>query len=144
MNTLALAIKLFAVSLALTGGIAAFGVENVEALEQAQAEAEAEAEAVYYEEYYGSYYESDGFMQDGIRAGVDSDTETWYSSNVAYHYRTSEWSTDDEGYYRDSDRYYVVASDDYAEGSVIETSKGQAKVYDSGTDSGNVDFYVDW
>ena len=85
-------------------------------------------------------------MQEGVRAGVDSDTETWYSSSNpnSYHYRTGEWSVDDEGYYRDSDGYYVVASNDYEQGSVVNTSKGEAKVYDDGTDSGNIDMYVAW
>lgn len=114
---------------------------------------EAVVEDEYYEEYYGEYYEEptggysgsgDGFKQQGVRSGVDSDTETWYSSNQAYHYRTAEWSVDDEGYYRDSDGYYVVASDDYEQGSVVNTSKGEAKVYDSGTASGNIDMYVAW
>jgi hypothetical protein len=125
-------------------------------LEEQQEEAEEEYyEEPYYEDYYyeEEYYDyggysgggsSDGFMEQGIREGVDSDTETWYSSNQAYHYRTSEWSPDEEGYYRDSDGYYVVASDDYPEGTVIETSKGEAIVLDSGTDSGNVDFYTNW
>lgn len=101
-------------------------------------------EEYYEEEYYESGYSGDGFMQAGVREGVDSDTETWYSSNALYHYRTPEWSPDDEGYYRDSDGYYVVASDDYPEGSVVMTSKGEAKVYDSGTNSGNIDMYVAW
>lgn len=135
-------------------------VRIVAEMEQREAEAAAEAaqgqqeaeEAEYYEK---SYYEpdygysedysgSDGFMQQGVRDGVDSDTETWYSSQVAYHYRTGEWTADDEGYYRDAEGYYVVASDDYPEGSVVTTSKGEAKVYDSGTDSGNIDMYVAW
>lgn len=107
-------------------------------------------EEPYYEEYYeAQYYESgyssgDGFMQAGVRDGVDSDTETWYSSNSLYHYRTGEWHTDEEGYYRDSGGYYVVASNDYPEGTVINTSKGEAIVLDSGTYSGNVDFYTNW
>lgn len=125
-------------------------------LEEQQEEAEEEYyEEPYYEDYYyeEEYYDyggysgggsSDGFMEQGVRAGVDSDTETWYSSNVLYHYRTGEWHTDEEGYYRDSDGYYVVASDDYPEGTVIETSKGEAIVLDSGTYSGNVDFYTNW
>ena len=128
----------------------------IPAEEQATKE-EAVEEEYYEEEYYEPYYEeeyydygysgggsSDGFMQAGVRDGVDSDTETWYSSNQAYHYRTSEWSPDDEGYYRDSNGYYVVASSDYPEGTVIETSKGEAIVLDDGTSSGNVDFYVNW
>ena len=126
---------------------------DVQAAEDERKAAEESAAAeleTYYEEDYGwmeSYspsYSGDGFMQEGVRAGVDSDTETWYSSNAAYHYRTGEWTPDDEGYYRDSDGYYVVASNDYAEGTVVNTSKGEAKVYDSGTDSGNIDMYVNW
>ena len=128
-------------------------VETMEAkqteLEVEQAE-EAEAEEEYYEEYYyeeyyePDYYSNDGFQQQGVREGVDSETETWYSSQALYHYRTNEWNVDDEGYYKTDDGYYVVASNDYAEGTVIQTSKGEAKVLDSGTDSGNVDFYVNW
>lgn len=127
-------------------------------VENAESKAE-EAEETYGEEYYEDHYyeeerydyggysgrgSSDGFMEQGVRDGVDSDTETWYSSNVLYHYRTGEWHTDEEGYYRNSDGYYVVASDDYPEGTVIETSKGEAIVLDSGTYSGNVDFYTNW
>ena len=125
-------------------------IQQREAERQAAEEAAAAELETYYEEGYEwveSYapsYSGDGFMQEGVRAGVDSDTETWYSSNAAYHYRTSEWTPDDEGYYRDSDGYYVVASNDYAEGTVVNTSKGEAKVYDSGTDSGNIDMYVNW
>lgn len=129
--------------------------QEIEAREAERAAAEAAAEAAAIEQEYAEYWEAgyyeptysysgDGFMQEGVRAGVDSDTETWYSSNAAYHYRTNEWTPDDEGYYRDADGYYVVASDDYPEGSVVTTSKGEAKVYDSGTDSGNIDMYVNW
>lgn len=128
-------------------------IQEKEAAKQAEQEAAeaAAAEEAYYEEYYpdysgsSSYYDSsDGFKSQGVRGGVDSSTETWYSSNSAYHYRTSEWSVDDEGYYRDSDGYYVVASNDYGQGEVVTTSKGEAKVYDDGTYSGNIDMYVAW
>ena len=113
-------------------------------------EPEQEEDWGYYEEYGEPvYYDPgpdsfDGFKQQGVRDGVDSETETWYSSTNAHHYRTDEWTADDEGYYRDADGYYVVSSDDYAEGEVIETSKGEAKVYDSGSGSGNTDMYVNW
>lgn len=105
-----------------------------------------EDEIVGYEEYpepvfYG--YESDGFMQEGVR-DYNGRTETWYSSNQAYHYRTSEWSVDDEGYYRDSEGYYVVAASDVPEGAVIDGTKGECKVYDSGCDDGVTDYYVAW
>lgn len=134
-------------------------VQEIEARQAEQAEAEVADSGENYDEgewydegYYEEYYEptyyggdsSDGFMQEGVRAGVDSDTETWYSSQVAYHEDTAQWSVDDEGYYRTDDGYYVIASDDYEKGTVINTSKGEARVLDSGTDSGNVDFYVNW
>ena len=93
---------------------------------------------------YSGAYRGDGFYSQGVRAGIDSATETWYPRSAGEHYRTGEWHTDDEGYYRDADGYYVVSSDDYTEGDVVNTSKGQAKVYDSGSGAGNIDMYVDW
>ena len=126
-------------------------VQEMEAKVVQEPEPEPEPEYVeYYEEpvyYYdsgSSEFSGDGFMQQGVREGVNGTTETWYSSNAAYHYRTGEWSVDDNGYYRDSDGYYVVASEDHAQGEVIETSVGEAKVYDSGCDNGVVDFYVNF
>lgn len=102
-------------------------------------------EAAYAEtDGYASSDSADGFKGQGVREGVDSATETWYSSNQAYHYRTGEWSVDSDGYYRDSEGYYVVASSDYEQGSVINTSKGEARVLDDGTYAGNVDFYTSW
>ena len=117
------------------------------AAEQAAAEQAAwEAEQAYYEEAYyePTYYDNgDGFMSQGVREH-NGTTETWYSSNTAYHHSTAEWTPDDEGYYRTDDGYYVVASSDVPEGTVIETSKGEAKVLDSGCDSGVVDFYTNF
>lgn len=70
--------------------------------------------------------------------------ETYYSSRVLYHYRTSEWTVDSEGFYRDSAGRYVVASSDHPIGTVITTSKGESIVLDSGCASGTRDFYVSW
>lgn len=70
--------------------------------------------------------------------------ETYYSSAVAYHYRTPEWWIDDEGFYRTSEGYYVVAASDYEQGSVIEGSKGACMVLDCGCDYGVTDYYVNW
>ena len=119
---------------------------KAEAERIAAEEAAAQETYEYYETVYygGSGNNGDGFIQQGVRDGVNGTTETWYSSNTAYHHRTSEWSADENGYYRDSDGYYVVASEDHAEGEVIETSVGQAKVYDGGCESGVVDFYVNF
>ena len=101
-------------------------------------------EVTYYEEaYYEPYSGSDGFMFEGVR-DFNGRTETWYSSNQAYHYRTSEWTVDDEGYYRDSEGRYIVAASDVPEGTEIETSKGTGIVSDSGCDDGVTDFYVAW
>lgn len=83
----------------------------------------------------------DGFAQQGVRE-FNGRTESWYSSNQAYHYRTAEWTADDEGYYRDGDGNYVVAASDMPEGTTFETSKGTAKVYDSGCENGVTDFYT--
>lgn len=70
-------------------------------------------------------------------------TETWYSSNALYHYRTDEWTPDDDGFYRTDEGYYVVASDAYEQGAIIETSRGLAQVLDCGCGEG-VDFYTNW
>lgn len=124
-----------------------------EAEEAAAEEEEEEApEEEWYDDYYEDYYEEsyapsysgDGFQQQGVRDGVDSETETWYSSQARRHEDTAQWSVDDEGYYRTDEGYYVIASDDYEKGTVINTSKGEAQVLDDGTDSGNADFYVAW
>ena len=70
-------------------------------------------------------------------------SETWYSSNVLRHYRTDEWTADEQGFYRTDEGYYVVASDAYEQGAIIETSRGLAQVLDSGCGE-NIDFYTDW
>lgn len=97
-----------------------------------------------YQDYSGSYspaYSGDGFAQEGVRE-YDGRTETWYSSNQLYHKDTAQWSVDDEGYYRDSDGYYVVAASDMDQGAVFDGSKGKCKVYDDGCDNGVTDYYT--
>jgi len=49
-----------------------------------------------------------------------------------------------DGTIRDSDGYIVVASSDLAYGTVVQTSLGSGKVYDSGCQSGVIDIYTDW
>lgn len=89
--------------------------------------------------YSGSSFKRDGVWYYG------GFKYTWYSSNVLRHYRTSEWMPDDQGVYRDSDGYAVVASEDYPFGSVIsDTPFGAAKVYDCGCPSGVIDVYVNF
>lgn len=120
-----------------------------EALEAA-AEAEA-AEASYYNAGYTPSYASAASCTNGSgltrSAGVNNYNgrrETYYSSNVLYHYRTGEWTQDSEGFWRDSDGYYVVAAGDMAQGSTFTGSKGDCKVYDSGCAAGTTDYYTGW
>lgn len=124
-----------------------------EALEAAAAEAEA-AEAVqasYYNAGSGSSYASAVYYANGSgltrSSGVNNYNgrrETYYSSNVLYHHRTGEWTQDSEGFWRDSDGYYVVAAGDKAQGSTFTGSKGECKVYDSGCAAGTTDYYTGW
>lgn len=118
------------------------------------AEQEPEPAVEYYEPYV-EYYEpayyvpaydmpTDGLTMQGGVNEHDGRTETWYSSNVLYHYRTSEWTLDSEGFYRDADGYYVVAASDMEQGTVFEGSKGECKVYDCGCADGVTDYYVNW
>ena len=71
-------------------------------------------------------------------------TETYYSSNVLYHYRTSEWTVDNEGFYRTNEGYYVVAASDMPQSTTFEGSKGTCIVLDSGCNTGVTDYYVNW
>ena len=112
-----------------------------EALEAAAAEAEAAevAQASYYNAGYNPSYASAASYANGSgltrSAGVNNYNgrrETYYSSNVLYHYRTGEWTQDSEGFWRDADGYYVVAASDKSQGSTFTGSKGECKVYDSG------------
>ena len=74
----------------------------------------------------------------------DGRLETYYSSKVSYHYRTSEWLLDEEGFYRTNSGFFVVAASDMPIGTVFEGSKGLCCVLDSGCDEGVTDYYVNW
>lgn len=80
---------------------------------------------------------------------------TWYSSNVLHHYRTSEWTPDENGVYRDSAGNVVVAcvaevDEDgdivryVNQGETLPTPFGIGKVYDSGCAAGTIDVYVNF
>lgn len=104
-----------------------------------------------YEWYEPSYdtYTPEYVVSDGLNAftGVnyyDGRRETYYSSNVLYHYRTNEWWVDEEGFYRTDDGYYVVAASDMEQGTVFEGSKGECIVLDCGCADGTTDYYVRW
>ena len=49
-----------------------------------------------------------------------------------------------DGTIRDSSNYICVASVDHPWGTVVNTSLGPGKVYDSGCASGTIDIYTDW
>ena len=123
-----------------------------EALEAAAAEADAEAaQTSYGNAGYGSSYTAAAYYANGSgltrSSGVNNYNgrrETYYSSNVLYHHRTGEWTQDSEGFWRDSDGYYVVAAGDKAQGSTFTGSKGECKVYDSGCAAGTTDYYTGW
>lgn len=74
----------------------------------------------------------------------DGRKETYYSSRVLHHYRTSEWTLDSEGFYRTSEGYYVVATSDKAAGSTFQGSKGTCISLDTGCAAGTTDYYVGW
>lgn len=109
-----------------------------------------QVEEEYWEPYYETYYEPTYYEQsDGLNAftGVnyhDGRTETYYSSQVLYHYRTKEWWVDSEGFYRTDDGYYVVDASDMEQGTVFEGSKGECIVLDCGCADGVTDYYVNW
>ena len=98
-------------------------------------------ELTYYEPAYAP---TDGLTKEGGVNYHDGRTETYYSSNVLYHYRTPEWTLDEEGFYHDAEGRYVVAASDMEQGTVFEGSKGECVVLDCGCDAGVTDYYVNW
>lgn len=130
--------------------------EQLDAITQAREAEEEWYEPQYQESDVTGYYapsndtfSADYVVSDGLNTftGVnyhDGRTETYYSSNVLYHYRTPEWTLDDEGFWRDADGYYVVAASDKVQGETFTGSKGECKVYDTGCNEGVTDYYVNW
>ena len=74
--------------------------------------------------------------------------ETWYSQKVlpGNGLNIPGRHVADDGTIRDGDGYIVVASDlSYrSRGSVVQTSLGPGKVYDTGCAYGTIDIYVNW
>ncbi len=72
--------------------------------------------------------------------------ETWYSQRVlpGGGLNIPGRHVDENGIIRDGDGYICVASSDYPKGTIVETSLGTGKVYDSGCASGTIDIYTDW
>lgn len=134
--------------------------QQLRAIEESRQAAASYEQAEEYQEWYESgvttYYSasndvlSDDYgVSDGLNSwsGVnyhDGRTETWYSSNVLYHYRTNEWTLDSEGFWRTEEGYYVVAASDMEHGTVFQGSKGECIVLDTGCNEGVTDYYVNW
>lgn len=74
--------------------------------------------------------------------------ETWYSQKVlpGGGLRIPGRHVAQDGTIRDGDGYIVVASDlSYlSRGSIVQTSLGPGKVYDTGCPYGTIDIYVNW
>lgn len=72
--------------------------------------------------------------------------ETWYSQKVlpGGGLKIPGRHVDGRGLVCDGDGYICVASSDYKKGTIVETSLGTGKVYDSGCASGTIDIYTNW
>lgn len=122
--------------------------EVVNAGETAKADAEALAaqQAATSTSSSGGQYYSNGSgltKQSGVNY-CNGRKETYYSSNVLYHYKTPEWILGSDGVYRTQDGYVVVAASDLPQGSYVDTSFGMGQVLDSGCSANVTDIYTAW
>lgn len=89
---------------------------------------------------------SGGLTPSKGRIWFNGHTETYYSQKVlpggGLNIPGRHIASD--GTIRDGDGYIVLASDDYPKGTVVQTSLGPGKVYDTGSGKGNIDLYTDW
>lgn len=127
------------------------------AVEEAQAEqiaaaeaAEAAARAAASKSSSGSSYSSGGegvLTESGGVNYFNGRRETWYSQKVlpgggldipGRHVNA------EDGTIRDADGYICVAASDLPKGTIVETSLGTGKVYDTGCAPGTTDIYTDW
>ena len=76
----------------------------------------------------------------------DGHRETYYSQKVlpGKGLKIPGRHVGDDGIVRDGDGNICVASSDLKKGTVVNTSRGAGKVYDSGCASGTIDVYTDW
>lgn len=97
----------------------------------------------------GSYYSNGGsgvLTRSGGVNWFNGRKETWYSQRVlpGGGLKIPGRHVASDGTIRDADGYIVVAASDLAYGSIVETSLGTGKVYDTGCAAGTTDVYVDW
>lgn len=118
--------------------------ESLEAKEAAALEAQRAAEAISSGNYI--YPSGDVLTRSGGVNYFNGRRETWYSQRVlpGGGLNIPGRHVAEDGTIRDADNYIVVAASDLAYGTIIETSLGTAKVYDTGCAPGTTDVYVDW
>lgn len=84
----------------------------------------------------------------GVIQNFNGHRETWYSERVlpGYGLKIPGRHCGDDGTVRDENGYICVASDlSYlSRGSIVLTSRGPGKVYDTGCAYGTIDIYVNW
>lgn len=97
---------------------------------------------------YSSVYSYNGLSKNKGAMNFNGHRETYYSEKVlpGTGLNIPGRHVADDGTIRDGDGYICVAADPsyLARGSVLITSLGPAKVYDSGCAYGTVDIYVSW
>lgn len=97
---------------------------------------------------YSARYTNGGLTKRRGAINFNGHRETYYSERVlpGNGLRIPGRHAADDGTIRDQDGYIVVAADPgfMAKGSILITSLGPAKVYDSGCAYGTIDIYVNW
>ena len=116
-----------------------------------------EEQQYYADSYVDSYYGggiyhaaySDAYNTNGpsrtMPGWYDGYLETYY--DASRHYLASTWTVDSEGFYHDSNGRYVIGVDvshinEMPYGTVVQTGKGEAVVYDYGSGAEVHDFAV--
>lgn len=129
--------------------------EKAAAEAQAAAEREALASTASYTSTPASSYETSYYTEASSNGQLTASKgvvyynghrETYYSQKVlpGNGLNIPGRYVAEDGTVRDENNYICVASSDLAKGTVVETSLGTAKVYDSGCASGTVDIYTNW
>jgi len=97
---------------------------------------------------YSSVYSYNGLTKSKGVVFYNGHRETYYSEKVlpGNGLNIPGRHVADDGTIRDADGYICVAADPgfMAKGSILVTSLGPAKVYDSGCAYGTIDIYVSW
>ncbi len=97
---------------------------------------------------YSNVYSYNGLSKNKGAMNFNGHRETYYSEKVlpGTGLNIPGRHVADDGTIRDKDGYICVAADPsyLAKGSILITSLGPAKVYDSGCAYGTVDIYVNW